>query len=113
MSKIYAKLSGNGFDLFNANDFNTYIRNGAIGYYDGEYDDGYNLQVKRHLSLGGQVVVNNSSEEVLGDLIKYVNKDIDASEAIPKGLKMAGKEIDFQHQEEDYGKKIKELLYYL
>ena len=113
LNRMYRSWDQGCSNIFNSNDFNTYVRNGAVGYYDGEYDDGYNLQVKRHLSLGGQVVVNNPSEEVLGDLIKYVNKDIDASEAMPECLRMDGKVIDFQHQEEDYGKKIKELLYYL
>ena len=113
LNRMYSNWAQGHSDIFNSNDFNTYVRNGAVGYYDGEYDDGYNLQVKRHLSLGGQVVVNNPCEEVLGDLIKYVNKDIDASEAMPEGLKAVGKGMDFRCQEEDYGKKIKELLFYL
>ncbi len=113
LNRAYRSWSQGSSDIFNSNNFNTYVRNGAVGYYDGEYDDGYNLQVKRHLSLGGQVVVNSPSEEVLGDLIKYVNKNVDASEAMPDSLKAAGRKIDFKYQEEEYGKKIKELLYYL
>jgi hypothetical protein len=112
LNKIYRSWAGVDFLLFNANDFNTYVRNGAVGYYDGEYDDGYNIQVKRHLSLGGRVVVNNPDEEVLGDLIKYVNSNADASEGVPEELRKAGVEMDFGGEEE-YGRKIKELLCYL
>jgi len=112
LNRLYRNWAGDYSELFNANDFNTYVRNGAIGYYDGEYDDGYNLQVKRHLSLGGQVVVNNPCEEVLGGLIKYVHKDIDIAGAMPSDLKKSRANIDFKGKEE-YGEKIKELLYYL
>jgi len=52
---------------FNVNDFNSAIRGGGIGYYPFWMEDGYDLQVRRHLCLGGAVVCPRNSE-VLGDM---------------------------------------------
>ena len=61
----YADVGGKvvPFDLL---DFNCLVRNGAIGVYMSR-TDGHDIQVRRHLALGGCVVCSRDVE-VLGDL---------------------------------------------
>lgn len=53
--------------VFSPNDFNSAVRGGAIGLYPEWMADGYDLQVRRHLCLGGRVMCRRDPE-VLGDL---------------------------------------------
>jgi hypothetical protein len=52
---------------FSPNDFNSAVRGGAVGFYPPWMEDGYDLQVRRHLCLGGAVMCPRD-KEVLGDL---------------------------------------------
>lgn len=69
--------------LFNALEFNSLVRAGARGWYPTAtspdmvgMEDGYDIQVRRHLSLGG--FVSCSAERgVLGDLVDYCDKAIE------------------------------------
>jgi len=52
---------------FTAREFNSLVMGGAVGFYPGWMEDGYDMQVRRHLALGGQVFCRLDSE-VIGDL---------------------------------------------
>jgi hypothetical protein len=52
---------------FSPNDFNSAVRGGAVGFYPSWMEDGYDLQVRRHLCLGGAVMCPRDNG-VLGDL---------------------------------------------
>jgi len=67
----WADLSGGKGESipFNARDFNSYVRHGALGLYFGA-NDGYDIMVRRHLALGGKVFCP-LDREVLGDLTEW------------------------------------------
>jgi len=53
--------------LFCLRTFNALVRSGAVGLYE-DMEDGYDIQVRRHLALGGKVVCPRD-KEVIGDLV--------------------------------------------
>jgi hypothetical protein len=58
--------------LFSSLEFNSLVRGGAIGYYPRFMEDGYDIQVRRHLALGGRVICK-PDPEVLGKYAKLVD----------------------------------------
>jgi hypothetical protein len=89
--------------MFSALTFNSMIRGGAIGHYPRKMEDGYDLQVRRHLALGGGVVCRKDPE-VLGDLADLVCVMEDDAR---------GKKIQptvWPGTEDDYAAAIKELI---
>ena len=58
--------------LFTTLEFNSLVRGGAIGYYPQWMEDGYDIQVRRHLALGGRVLCNQD-KGVLGDYADLVD----------------------------------------
>jgi hypothetical protein len=111
LRKIYKNWTASGnYPLFNVGDFNTFIRKGGIGYYDGS-TDGYDVQVKRHLALGGRVVIEEPDEKVIGTLIKYIDNGVDFYEPMPKRLMKSIGPVDCAGSKKEYEIKIKNLLY--
>jgi hypothetical protein len=54
-------------DLYCHLGFNSLVNAGAIGFYPDSMEDGYDIQVRRHLAFGGPVVCRRD-KLVLGDL---------------------------------------------
>lgn len=63
-----------GRSLFNSLEFNSLVRGGAVGFYPEDMEDGYDVQVRRHLALGGRVVAPRN-KLVLGDLADLVDDE--------------------------------------
>lgn len=57
---------------FSALEFNSLCRHGAYGVYGG--DDGYDIQVRRHLALGSPVICP-CARDVIGDLADMCSTD--------------------------------------
>lgn len=64
--------------LFDALEFNSLVKGGAVGWYPYMHD-GYDIMVRRHLALGGRVVAPRN-QKVLGDLADLVDEKKDLSE---------------------------------
>ena len=60
--------------IFDALEFNTWIRQGGVGVYPDWMEDGYDLQVRRHLALGGGVICRKD-DAVLGEWADLVSRD--------------------------------------
>ena len=58
-------------EMFSSFEYNSMIRGGAVGFYPEAMEDGYDIQVRRHLALGGRVICRQD-RDVLGD-----NVDLD------------------------------------
>lgn len=89
--------------MFSVLEFNSMIRGGAVGFYPGKMTDGYDVQVRRHLALGGKVVCKKDPE-VIGDFADLVC--FDEEEAETKRIKPTV----WQGTEDDYAAAIKELI---
>ena len=63
---------------FSPMEFNSRARHGATGYYGG-MDDGYDIQVRRHLAFGSRVECPED-KLVMGDLLDVCNRDIEPVE---------------------------------
>jgi len=58
-------------EIYNSLEFNSLVRGGAVGIYPSCMDDGYDIQVRRHLALGGAVACPKDAE-VIGELVDVV-----------------------------------------
>jgi hypothetical protein len=77
MMRLWGAAPGGPWDAFGERrgepepfsllEFNSLVRGGAVGFYPGGMDDGYDVQARRHLALGGEVSCRRDPE-VLGDL---------------------------------------------
>jgi hypothetical protein len=56
---------------FSPLEFNSLVKGGAVGFYP-YMVDGYDVQVRRHLALGGRVVCERD-RDVIGDLVDLVD----------------------------------------
>lgn len=65
-ANVQMGIWSNGEMPFDSMEFNSLCRHGAYGYYCG-LDDGYDIQVRKHLAFGSPVVCD-CDPEVLGDL---------------------------------------------
>ena len=77
---------------FDPLEFNTLIRAGGVGYYPDEMEDGYDIQVRRHLSLGGRVLCRRDGL-VLGDMLNMIDEN-----GMPIGSVDAGNVFDYQEK---------------
>lgn len=87
--------------LFNIREFNSRVKAGAIGYYVG-MKDGYDIQVRRHLSLGGSVVCSRN-RDVLGDLADLCSESVNS---VPKSVNPVDCSVDVN----DYFLSLQELI---
>jgi len=93
--------SGNIWPIFKALDFNSLVKGGAVGIY--MESEGYDLQIRRHLSLGGSVFCLDDMSG-MGEWSKFVEKD---SPSLSVGRINP---IDCIGDEEQYAKELKSLL---
>jgi hypothetical protein len=97
----------NKIDVYSSLEFNSLVRGGAVGIYPAWMDDGYDIQVRRHLALGGSVMCSRD-KDVIGDLadIVYDIKDIVDFEKVERRDGNFGdiNEID------NYAEKIREIV---
>jgi hypothetical protein len=91
---------------FSAMDFNSRCLNGAVGDYSG-MDNGYDIQVRRHLALGS-VVCCPKDRGVIGDLADVVIDESDLLEG--KHLEMKQEVIEDKVSKSDYVAAIEELI---
>lgn len=84
--------------LYSNLDFNSKIRAGCVGYYPSDMEDGYDIQVRRHLALGGSVICRRD-KLVLGDL---TNRCFELGEKIPDKIEA----VDCVGDLEEYVDKI-------
>jgi len=75
-------------------EFNTEARRGAVGYYPAWMEDGYDVQVRRHLSLGSAVVCRRDPE-VLGRLADLCFDEVSDIREIGDAVPCAGIEADY------------------
>jgi hypothetical protein len=85
-----------GDKMFRTYDFNSYVKGGAIGVYP--EDDGYDLQVRRHLAMGSPVFCNRDFE-VIGELADVCG-DLDkiSFNGLQKPIDCCGSEDKFKEQ---------------
>ena len=89
---------------FSLLEFNSRIKAGAIGFYPKEMEDGFDLQVRRHLALGGPVICRRDPA-VIGSLAEICHEGF--SDKIPEKISPA----NCAGNEETYRNEVRDLLH--
>lgn len=99
-------MKAKAVSLFTTLEFNSLVRGEAIGFYPRCMEDGYDVQVRRHLALGGRVVCPQD-KEVLGDYADLVDNNITR----PSVSDMNPVEpVIWEGTEEEYANGIKDII---
>lgn len=92
--------------MFTALEFNSLVRGGGVGLYPDWMQDGYDVQVRRHLALGGRVICRKD-KELLGD----ANDLVDDIATKPELLDLnPTKPVIWKETEETYAAGIQEVI---
>jgi hypothetical protein len=94
--------------LFNALEFNSLVKAGAVGFYPDSMEDGYDLQVARHLALGGPVVCRKD-KDVLGPLADFCFDTFGDINVVPKNIVP----VSSTATQEEYNSRISEVFHSL
>lgn len=75
-------------------EFNSLVKAGAVGFYPEDMEDGYDIQVRRHLALGGSVVCRKD-KQVLGELADLCLDKIPSEKVKMKPIDCAGSKDEY------------------
>lgn len=92
--------------LFTALEFNSLVRSGGVGFYPDWMQDGYDVQVRRHLALGGRVICRKD-KELLGDANDLVDDIATNNFSIELN---PTKPVAWRETEENYAAGIQEVI---